>query len=83
MRTTAARRQADRHAASSTPSRPRSRISKDLPLRHRERIWHFFEHCKALEEGKWAKVTGWGNKADAQRILLEAIERAKKGKAAA
>jgi len=56
---------------------------EDLPLRHRERIWHFFEPCKALEEGKWATVTGWGNKADAQRILMEAIERAKKGKAAA
>ena len=24
----------------------------DLPLRHRERIWHFFEHYNALEQGK-------------------------------
>ena len=38
---------------------------QDLPQRHRERIWHFFEHYKALEQGKWAKITGWGDKADA------------------
>ena len=48
-------------------------------MRHRERIWHFFEHYKALEEGKWAKVTGWGNKAEAQRILM-ALHRARKKK---
>ena len=48
---------------------------QDLPSRHRERIWHFFEHYKALEQGKWAKITGWGDKADAQRILMESIER--------
>jgi hypothetical protein len=40
-----------------------------------ERIWHLLEHDKALEEGKWAKVTGWGDKAEAQRILMEAIDR--------
>ena len=56
---------------------------QDLPIRHRERIWHFFEHYKALEQGKWANVTGWGDKADAQRILMEAIARYKKDKAAA
>jgi inorganic pyrophosphatase len=56
---------------------------EDLPMRHRERIWHFFENCKALDGGKWAKVTGWGDKAEAQRIVMEAIERAKDGKAAA
>jgi inorganic pyrophosphatase len=48
---------------------------QDLPQRHRERIWHFFEHYKALEQGKWAKITGWGDKADAQNILMEAIAR--------
>jgi inorganic pyrophosphatase len=56
---------------------------EDLPLRHRERIWHFFENYKALDGGKWAKVTGWDDKAEAQRIVMEAIERAKDGKAAA
>jgi inorganic pyrophosphatase len=37
---------------------------------------------KALDEGKWAKVTGWGGKADAQRILLAAIDRYKAKQAA-
>lgn len=47
----------------------------DLPKRHRERIWHFFENYKALESGKWARVTGWGDKAEAERMLMESIER--------
>ena len=55
---------------------------QDLPMRHRERIWHFFEHYKALEEGKWAKIGGWGDKAEAQRILMEAIDRYAAGKSA-
>ena len=33
----------------------------DLPTLHREWIWHFFEHYKALEAGKWVKVNGWGD----------------------
>jgi inorganic pyrophosphatase len=56
---------------------------QDLPQHHRERIWHFFEQYKALEQGKWAKITGWGDKAEAQRILMASIERYKKDKAAA
>ena len=51
---------------------------QDLPMRHRERIWHFFEHYKALEQGKWAKISGWGDKAEAQRLLMASIERYKK-----
>ncbi len=56
---------------------------RDLPSRHRERIWHFFENYKRMEAGKWAKVTGWGDKMDAKKILMDSIERAKKGKTAA
>ncbi len=40
-----------------------------------ERIGHFFEHYKDLEKGKWVKLDGWGNAADARRIILESIER--------
>ncbi len=40
-----------------------------------ERIGHFFEHYKDLEKGKWVKIDGWGDAAEAKRILLEAIER--------
>jgi len=40
-----------------------------------ERIGHFFEHYKDLEHGKWVKLDGWGNAAEARQILLEAIAR--------
>jgi len=50
---------------------------EDLPIRHRERIWHFFEHYKALEKGKWVQITGWGDKAEAARIVMDSIDRLK------
>lgn len=37
-----------------------------------ERIGHFFEHYKDLENGKWVKIEGWGDAAEAKRILVEA-----------
>lgn len=40
-------------------------------------IEHFFVHYKDLEEGKWAKVSGWGDAAAAEKAILEAIDRAK------
>ncbi len=43
----------------------------------REQIKHFFEHYKDLEPGKWVKVTGWGDAAEARKMIVEAIERAK------
>ena len=40
-----------------------------------ERIGHFFEHYKDLEQGKWVKLDGWGDAAEAKAILADAIER--------
>ncbi|QIK80485.1 inorganic diphosphatase [Lysobacter sp. HDW10] len=40
-----------------------------------ERIGHFFEHYKDLEKGKWVKLDGWGNAAEAKQIILDSIER--------
>jgi inorganic pyrophosphatase len=37
-----------------------------------ERIGHFFEHYKDLEKGKWVKIEGWGDAAEAKKILVEA-----------
>ncbi len=37
-----------------------------------ERIGHFFEHYKDLEKGKWVKIEGWGNAAEAREILVQA-----------
>ena len=50
----------------------------DLPEITLEQIEHFFEHYKDLEPGKWVKIIGWGDAAEARRLIVEAIERAKK-----
>ncbi|MDR3373061.1 MAG: inorganic diphosphatase [Ancalomicrobiaceae bacterium] len=47
----------------------------DLPGILTDQIQHFFEHYKDLEPGKWVKVINWGDAADAQRLIIEAIER--------
>ncbi len=53
---------------------------EDLPQILRDQIRHFFSHYKDLEPGKWVKVLGWGNAAEAEKLILEGIERAKKAK---
>jgi len=49
----------------------------DLPEITMKQIEHFFAHYKDLEPGKWVKVLGWGDAAQAQALILEGIERAK------
>ncbi len=49
----------------------------DLPQITLDQIQHFFEHYKDLEPGKWVKVIGWGDAAEARRLIVEAIERYK------
>jgi inorganic pyrophosphatase len=53
----------------------------DLPQITLEQVRHFFEHYKDLEPGKWVKVQGWGDAAEARTLIMEAIERDKKRKA--
>jgi inorganic pyrophosphatase len=50
----------------------------DLPEITIKQIEHFFEHYKDLEPGKWAKIIRWGDAEEARRLILEAVERAKK-----
>jgi inorganic pyrophosphatase len=50
----------------------------DLPEITLKQIEHFFEHYKDLEPGKWAKIIRWGDAVEARRLIVEAIERAKK-----
>lgn len=38
------------------------------------RIQHFFEHYKDLEEGKWVKFNGWGNVEEARMEIIKAIK---------
>jgi inorganic pyrophosphatase len=47
----------------------------DLPEITRQQIQHFFEHYKDLEPGKWVKVSGWGDAAEARRLISEGIAR--------
>lgn len=49
----------------------------DLPAITLEQIQHFFEHYKDLEPGKWVKVEGWGDAAEAKALIKAAIDRAK------
>ena len=49
----------------------------DLPDITLQQIQHFFEHYKDLEPGKWVKVLKWGDAAEAHKLILEGIERAK------
>lgn len=49
----------------------------DLPEITWRQIEHFFSHYKDLEPGKWVKFDGWGDAAEAKRLIVESIERAK------
>ena len=49
----------------------------DLPEITLKQIEHFFEHYKDLEPNKWVKIVGWRDVAEAHRLILEGIERAK------
>lgn len=50
----------------------------DLPQHLLDRLQHFFEHYKDLEEGKWVKLNGTVDAARAKELITEAIERAQK-----
>jgi inorganic pyrophosphatase len=52
----------------------------DLPTITLEQIQHFFEHYKDLEPGKWVKLLGWGDAAEAKALIMEAIARARSAK---
>ena len=49
----------------------------DLPEITLQQIQHFFEHYKDLEPGKWVKIGDWMGAKTAQKMIMEAIERAK------
>ena len=49
----------------------------DLPEITLQQIEHFFTHYKDLEPGKWVRVIGWGDAAEARRLITEAVARAK------
>jgi inorganic pyrophosphatase len=48
---------------------------RDLPDITLQQIEHFFQHYKDLEPNKWVKVLGWGDTDEAERLIMEAIDR--------
>ena len=51
----------------------------DLPQILLEKISHFFEHYKDLEDGKWVEIVRWGDAGEARQMINDAIARAKAG----
>jgi inorganic pyrophosphatase len=49
----------------------------DLPRITVEQVEHFFAHYKDLEPGKWVRMEGWGDAAEAKRLIREAVTRAR------
>lgn len=46
----------------------------DLPPLTLEQIQHFFEQYKALEKGKWVKITGWKDKDAALAEIRHSVQ---------
>jgi inorganic pyrophosphatase len=51
----------------------------DLPPILTEQIAHFFQHYKDLEKGKWVTITRWIGPDEAKALLVEGLERARRG----
>ncbi|MDY6829926.1 MAG: inorganic diphosphatase [Pseudomonadota bacterium] len=47
----------------------------DLPPQLVAQIQHFFSHYKDLETGKWVRIDGWGDSAEARKEVLQSIDR--------
>ena len=47
---------------------------RDLPPELLDRIAHFFQHYKDLEEGKWVKIVGWGDIDAAKAEVVNSIK---------
>lgn len=50
---------------------------RDLPIGSLNKIAHFFEHYKDLEEGKWVKIEGWEGPEAARQEINESVARFK------
>lgn len=47
---------------------------RDLPQDILDRIAHFFEHYKDLDEGKWVRVGGWAGVDEAKQEILDSVK---------
>ena len=73
----ATRRSSPCHRSHITQRYIRIESYNDLPVITLQQIKHFFEHYKDLEPGKWVKIIGWGDAAEAKQLIVNSIERAK------
>ena len=48
-----------------------------MPEHQKKEIQNFFETYKLLEPGKFVKITGWGNKDEALKIIEKSVEKYK------
>jgi inorganic pyrophosphatase len=48
--------------------------ASDMPDELMDRIAHFFEHYKDLDEGKWVRVEGWAGVAEAHEEIVKSIK---------
>jgi inorganic pyrophosphatase len=55
------------------------RSYRDLPAILCDQIAHFFKHYKDLEKSKWVSVVDWVDASEAERLIVEAIARARTG----
>lgn len=58
------------------PATAAIRSYQDLASATREEVSHFFQHYKDLEPGKWVKIGGWMDAADAEDLIMQALQRA-------
>jgi inorganic pyrophosphatase len=47
---------------------------EDLPQITRAAIEHFFKTYKDLDPGKWVRIHGWGNREEAETLIVKTIE---------
>ncbi len=45
----------------------------DMPKELMERMAHFFEHYKDLDEGKWVRVQGWEGAESARKEITNSV----------
>ena len=50
----------------------------DIPLQFRKKLEYFINHHKDLEEGKFVRLTGWGGKDLATKMIQKSIDRYQK-----
>lgn len=47
---------------------------EDMPEELLQRVAHFFEHYKDLDEGKWVRIAGWGGADEAKAEILASVK---------